>query len=83
MVNSSENIRDRIQAWANKSGAAWFPAFASGTPLTSLHIDSIEIVRFVAFLQKEFHVPISPDHVFGGPFDGLDPLIAFLSARAV
>lgn len=68
----------RIEAWATERKVAWWPAFLSGKALPEIMADSLEVVRFVAFLQTEFGVAITPADYFSGAFRGPEALVEFL-----
>lgn len=78
MVRHNEFIEEKIRAWASDRRTTWFEAFASGESFASLKVESLEVVRFVAYLQSEFRVTIRPSDFFGEAFQSLGALVEFL-----
>jgi len=80
-VVKKQEIEKRIAEWASKNKLPWFNAFQRGRSLPSQPVDSLEIIRFVSYLQNEFSVSISPADFFGGAFDDMGTLAEYLERK--
>jgi len=80
MVNA-QSIEAKVRAWPG--APTWFQNFCAGEPLAQLGVDSLEAVRWISYLQKEFAVAIHFSDYVGEPFRSLENLVRFIQQKQV
>jgi acyl carrier protein len=78
----AQNTKNLILSYFSANRAELGRLLASGAELSSLKLDSLELVRFLAFLQKTFRVEIvALDFLDGKSFKDLESISQFLETK--
>lgn len=77
-----ENIREKILSYFSDVRPQWGRLLNEGRPFTEISMDSLQAVRFIAFLQKSFAVRIyAEEYLDGNSFRDLNSLCELISRK--